>query len=153
MDMLCEIYGYKIFMGCGVCDLWEWIFGQVEDVRLNEDFVYCFIVWCWEIFIILFVVLIIECLCVDVLVVVEWWIEMWIVENLIVDVCDYLDKFLSEMFVGNISCFIWFCNFEVGNNLVVVNCLFDRFEFLCILNINYSVLVSIFVYCIVWLCW
>lgn len=143
MEALREIYGYKTFAGRGARDLRDWLFGQAEDARSNEDIAQRLVARCRETLTILPATSTIERLCADALVAAERQIETRIAERLDDVGRERLDGLLTELLDANISRFIWLRQFEVGNNSAAANRLLDRLEFLRGLNLDPQVLAGI----------
>jgi TnpA family transposase len=125
-----SIYGYKMFTGRGARDLKDWLEGQAEEARSNEDLARRFVEECRRVQMVLPAVSSIERLCADALVEAERRIENRIVVRLDDDMQDRLDALLSEDVDGRLSRFIWLRQFEVGKNSADINRLLDRLEFL-----------------------
>lgn len=110
------IYGYRSFTGRVAGELRDWLHGQAEDARSNEDLAQRSIEQCRRIQIILPGVSTIERLCADALVEAERRVE------------------------GHVSRFVWIRKFEIGNNSADANHLLDRLEFLQRLDLDAQVL-------------
>lgn len=96
MEILRNIYGYKIFSGHVARHVSHWLRKQAEEVRSNEELAQQLVNHCREYLIILPAFSTIERLCADALVFAERKIELLIVSR-----------------------FIWLRNFEAGNNSAV----------------------------------
>lgn len=125
-----SIYGYKMFTGRGARDLKDWLAGQAEQARSNEDLARRFVEECRRTQIILPAVSSIERLCADTLVDAERRIEARIVGGLGDGMKDQLDALLTEDVDSRLSQFIWLRQFEVGKNSADIKRLLDRLEFL-----------------------
>lgn len=125
-----SIYGYKMFTGRGARDLKDWLEGQAEEARSNEDLARRFVEECRRTQMILPAVSSIERLCADALVEAERRIEARIVWRLDANMQGRLDALLSEDVEGRLSRFIWLRQFEVGKNSADINRLLDRLEIL-----------------------
>lgn len=130
LNALRLIYGYKMFTGRGALDLKQWLEGQAEQARSNEDLAKRFVKECRRLQIIVPAVSSVERLCADALVSAEQRIEARIVGRLGSELQDQLDDLLAEDIDGRISRFIWLRQFEVGKNSADINRLLDRLEFL-----------------------
>jgi len=125
-----SIYGYKMFTGRGARDLKDWLEGQAEEARSNEDLARRFVEECRRTQMILPAISSIERLCADALVEAERRIEARIVCRLDANMQARLDALLSEDVEGRLSRFIWLRQFEVGKNSADINRLLDRLEIL-----------------------
>jgi len=125
-----SIYGYKMFTGRGARDLKDWLEGQAEEARSNEDLARRFVEECRRTQIILPAISSIERLCADALVEAERRIEARIVCRLCANIQARLDALLSEDVEGRLSRFIRLRQFEVGKNSADINRLLDRLEIL-----------------------
>lgn len=134
------IYGYKSFAGRGAQDLRDWLHGQAEDARSNEDLAHRLVERCRETQIILPAISTIERLCADALVAAERRVETRIVERLDTTMRARLDELLTETVEGHVSRFVWMRKFEIGNNSADANNLLDRLECLQKLDLNAQVL-------------
>lgn len=125
-----SIYGYKMFTGREARDLKDWLEGQAEEARSNEDLARRFVEECRRTQMILPAVSSIERLCADALVEAERRIEARIVYRLDANMQARLDALLSEDVEGRLSRFVWLRQFEVGKNSADINRLLDRLEIL-----------------------
>jgi len=124
------IYGYRMFTGRGARDLKQWLEGQAEQARSNEDLARRFVEECRRLQIILPAISSIERLSADALVSAERRIEARIVSRLGCELQSQLDALLAEDVDGRLSRFIWLRQFEVGNNSADANRLLDKLEVL-----------------------
>lgn len=124
------IYGYRMFTGRGARDLKQWLEGQAEQARSNEDLARRFVEECRRLQIILPAISSVERLSADALVSAERRIEARIVSRLGCELQSQLDALLAEDVDGRLSRFIWLRQFEVGNNSADANRLLDKLEVL-----------------------
>ncbi len=145
MDVLRRTYGYRTFPGQGAPArvFREWLLGEAEQARSNDDLARRFIARCRDTMTILPAITTIERLCADALVAAERNIEKRIAARLDRVACTRLDRLTTEMLPGAISRFIWLRRIEPGNNSAAANRLLDRLEFLRAMNLGADLLAGV----------
>ena len=145
LEVLRRSYGYRMFSGQGAPALAfrDWLLGQAEQARSNDDLARRFIARCRDTMTILPAITTIERLCADALVAAERNIEKRIATRLDRVACTRLDQLTTEMLPGAISRFIWLRRIEPGNNSAAANRLLDRLEFLRTMNLGADLLAGV----------
>lgn len=143
LNVLCKLYGYKLFSGKCLKQMKAWLDQQAEWAETNEGLVRSFVVECRRRQIILPGITTIERLCADALVAAERRIESRIVKRLANRMRNSLDSLLNETVDGRLSRFIWLRQFEVGQNTADINRLLDRVDFLQAIGLEPEILEDI----------
>ena len=143
LQVLRQVYGFKMFSGHRARELNTWLVGEAETAASNHDLACRFVEECRRTRTILPGVSVVERLCADALVAAERRIDSTIVARLDEAMKARLDGLLTEMVEGKVSRFVWLRQFEVGQNSADATRLLDRLEFLQELTLSPDILSGI----------